>query len=95
MPSYLVQASYTSEAIASLIKNPQNRMEVVGKAAQNLGGKLLELLLGREIVFGGGSLRQGGTSGTVVTPGSRLRTYDHARPAVYRKRRRMGRSGVP
>ena len=41
MPSYLVQASYTSEAIASLIKNPQNRMEVVGKAAQNLGGKLL------------------------------------------------------
>lgn len=41
MPSYLVQASYTSEAIASLIKNPQNRMEVVGKAVQNLGGKLV------------------------------------------------------
>jgi uncharacterized protein with GYD domain len=41
MPSYLVQASYTSEAIASLIKNPQNRMDVVGKAVQNLGGRLL------------------------------------------------------
>ena len=41
MPTYLVQASYTSEAIASLIKNPQNRMEVVAKAGQNLGGKLI------------------------------------------------------
>ena len=41
MPSYLVQASYTSEAVAALIKNPQNRMEIVAKAAANLGGKLV------------------------------------------------------
>ena len=41
MPSYLVQASYTSEALASLIKNPQNRMEIVRKTAENLGGKLV------------------------------------------------------
>lgn len=41
MPSYLVQASYTSEAMASLIKNPQNRSEVVRKSVKNLGGKLV------------------------------------------------------
>ena len=41
MPSYLVQAAYTSEALASLIKNPQNRMDVVRKSAKNLGGKLV------------------------------------------------------
>jgi uncharacterized protein with GYD domain len=41
MASYLVQASYTSEAMASLIRNPQNRSEVVGKAVQNLGGKIV------------------------------------------------------
>ncbi len=41
MPSFLVQASYTSEALASLIKNPQNRMEVVRKLVEGLGGKLV------------------------------------------------------
>lgn len=41
MSSYLVQASYTTEAMASLIKNPQNRMEVVRKSVENLGGKLV------------------------------------------------------
>jgi uncharacterized protein with GYD domain len=41
MPSYLVQASYTSEAMAALIKSPQNRMDIVRKAAENLGGKLV------------------------------------------------------
>lgn len=41
MPTYLVQASYTTEAMASLIKNPQNRMEVVRKSVENLGGKLV------------------------------------------------------
>jgi uncharacterized protein with GYD domain len=40
MASYLVQASYTSEALASLIKNPENRTEVVKKVAKKLGGKL-------------------------------------------------------
>lgn len=41
MPSYLVQASYTSEAMASLIRNPQNRMEIVRKSVEGLGGKLV------------------------------------------------------
>ena len=41
MPSYLVQVSYTSEAIAALAKNPQNRTDVVRKSVQNLGGKLV------------------------------------------------------
>jgi uncharacterized protein with GYD domain len=40
MPSYLVQVSYNSEALASLIANPQNRTEVVKKAAKKLGGKV-------------------------------------------------------
>jgi uncharacterized protein with GYD domain len=41
MPSYLLQASYTSEALASLVKNPQNRTEVIRKTVENLGGKLI------------------------------------------------------
>jgi len=41
MPSYLVQTSYTSEALAALIKNPQNRTEVIRKSVENLGGKLV------------------------------------------------------
>jgi uncharacterized protein with GYD domain len=40
MPSYLIQVSYTAEAVASLIKNPQNRTEVVRKAAKKLGGRV-------------------------------------------------------
>jgi uncharacterized protein with GYD domain len=40
MASYLVQASYTSEALASLVKNPENRTEIVKKVAKKLGGKL-------------------------------------------------------
>jgi len=41
MPNYLVQASYTAEAIAALVKNPQNRAEVVRKAVENMGGKMI------------------------------------------------------
>ena len=41
MPSYLVQVSYTSEAVAALVKNPQNRTEVIRKSVKNLGGKLV------------------------------------------------------
>ena len=41
MPSYLVQASYTAEAIAALVKNPQNRGEVVRKAVEGMGGKMV------------------------------------------------------
>ncbi len=40
MPSYLVQCSYTSAALASLIAQPQNRSEHVKKVAKKLGGKI-------------------------------------------------------
>jgi uncharacterized protein with GYD domain len=41
MPSYLVQVSYSSEALAALIANPQDRTEVVKKVAKKLGGKII------------------------------------------------------
>jgi uncharacterized protein with GYD domain len=45
MPSYLIQVSYSREALASLIKNPQNRTEVVRKSVEKLGGKMVGLWL--------------------------------------------------
>lgn len=45
MPNYLVQASYTTEALAALVKKPQNRTDVVKKAVEKLGGKLTGLWL--------------------------------------------------
>jgi uncharacterized protein with GYD domain len=45
MPSYLVQASYTVEALATLMKKPQDRTEVVRKTIEKLGGKLVGLWL--------------------------------------------------
>jgi uncharacterized protein with GYD domain len=41
MPSYLVQVSYTTEAVAALVKNPQDRTGVIRKSVKNLGGKLV------------------------------------------------------
>lgn len=41
MAHYLVQASYTAEAVAALVKNPQNRTEVVRNAVENMGGKMV------------------------------------------------------
>ncbi len=38
MPYYLVQVAYTPEAWATLIENPQNRMEAVQPAIEQLGG---------------------------------------------------------
>jgi uncharacterized protein with GYD domain len=40
MPSFLVQVSYTSEAMAALIKKPQDRTDVVRKSVEKLGGSL-------------------------------------------------------
>lgn len=45
MPSYLVQASYTIEALQALMKKPQDRTAVVNKAVENLGGTLIGLWL--------------------------------------------------
>ncbi len=38
MPRYLLQVSYTSEAWAAQLKNPQNRVEIVSQLLQRLGG---------------------------------------------------------
>jgi uncharacterized protein with GYD domain len=45
MSSYLIQVAYSVEALARLIKNPQNRAEVVRKSVEKLGGKLSGLWL--------------------------------------------------
>ena len=39
MARYLFQASYTPEAWAAQVKNPQNRVEAVRPVVESLGGK--------------------------------------------------------
>jgi uncharacterized protein with GYD domain len=41
MAQYLVQVAYTSEAVAALVNNPQDRVAVVSKAVKKLGGKVV------------------------------------------------------
>ena len=43
MPLYMSQFAYTAEAWAALAKNPQNRAEVIGAVAQQLGPRLVNL----------------------------------------------------
>ncbi len=45
MPLYMSQVAYTSEAWATMIKNPQNRIEIVRPVIEGLGGKLLHAYL--------------------------------------------------
>ena len=40
MAFYLIQASYTSQAVAAMVKNPQDRAAVVRPMIERLGGKL-------------------------------------------------------
>ena len=40
MPNYLLQASYTPEAWARLVANPQDRTEAVRAPIEKLGGRL-------------------------------------------------------
>lgn len=40
MPSYMLQVSYSTEAMAAMIKHPQNRGEAVRKPIERLGGKM-------------------------------------------------------
>ncbi|MFZ3246601.1 MAG: GYD domain-containing protein [Candidatus Acidiferrales bacterium] len=42
MPHSLVQVAYNSETWQALIKNPQDRIEAVRPAVENLGGKIKE-----------------------------------------------------
>ena len=41
MASYLVQCSYTQEALRALMAAPQDRTPMVAKAVKGLGGKLV------------------------------------------------------
>jgi uncharacterized protein with GYD domain len=45
MPSYLLQAAYSTEALAAMVKKPQNRTEAVRKAIEKLGGSLESIWL--------------------------------------------------
>ena len=40
MPHYLLQATYTSEAWDTLMKNPQNRFEAIRPPIERLGGNI-------------------------------------------------------
>ena len=40
MPHYRFQVAYTSEAWATQIRNPQNRLEAVRPAVEGLGGRI-------------------------------------------------------
>jgi uncharacterized protein with GYD domain len=40
MATYLIEVSYTSAALAALLKNPQDRGEIVAKSVKKLGGKV-------------------------------------------------------
>ena len=41
MPQYMLQVSYSREGWQALIAQPQNRVEVVKQAVENLGGKVV------------------------------------------------------
>jgi uncharacterized protein with GYD domain len=41
MPLYMIQAAYTAEAIATMVKNPQDRSIPVRELLQRLGGRLI------------------------------------------------------
>jgi uncharacterized protein with GYD domain len=42
MPLYMYQAAYVADSWAAQLKNPQNRVEIVGRAAcEAVGGKLV------------------------------------------------------
>jgi len=41
MAYYLVQAAYTAEAWAAMVKDPQNRAEVIRPVIERLGGSLV------------------------------------------------------
>ena len=43
MATYLLQVSYSPKAWAGLVKDPQDRTKVVGKAIKKLGGKITGL----------------------------------------------------
>jgi len=45
MPYYLIELSYTKEAVADLVQNPQDRIEAVRPAYEELGVTIREAYL--------------------------------------------------
>ncbi len=45
MAQYLIQASYTSEAWAAQIANPQDRTQILKPVIERLGGKIIQFWL--------------------------------------------------
>jgi uncharacterized protein with GYD domain len=45
VPHYLIEAAYTPETWATMVKNPQSRAEAVRPIIEGLGGKLLSIYL--------------------------------------------------
>jgi|ERR1035441_662314 uncharacterized protein with GYD domain len=45
MPSYLLQASYSKEALTAFINKPQDRTELIRKSIEKLGGSMTGLWL--------------------------------------------------
>jgi len=45
MPHYLVQVAYTPEAWAAQLKNPQDRVAIVGKALAAVGARIVSTYL--------------------------------------------------
>jgi len=81
MPQYLYQVAYTSESLAAQIKNPQDRLEVVGKQLNDA--------VGARILAGGYSYGEYDISVIVDAPD------DVTMAAVASRSRREGRSEPP
>ncbi len=45
MAYYLFQVAYAPEAVAAMIKNPQNRMELTQPVMEKLGGRIVDMWL--------------------------------------------------
>ncbi len=43
MPIYMIQASYTPQAVASMVKSPQDRAAAIKPMIESMGGKLQDL----------------------------------------------------
>ncbi|HWP73894.1 MAG TPA: GYD domain-containing protein, partial [Methylomirabilota bacterium] len=41
MPTFMVQASYTSPAWSKLVQRPENRMEALRPVVEKLGGEII------------------------------------------------------
>ena len=41
MPTYMIQGSYSIEGLSAIVKAPQNRIQAIKPAIENLGGKLV------------------------------------------------------